>query len=88
MKKYLLFAAAITVMAGCTNDSVVESTPDASANNVGKAIVFNSSSSAVTRADYTGLAAAEKLNNNFVVQGVKGDGTAQEIVFNNYNVNL
>ena len=87
MKKFLFFAAAITVMAACTSDNIVgEGNNEYPVNGEVKAITFGSSAATTTRADYTGADAAAKLNNNFVVQGVKGDGTSQEIVFNNYNV--
>lgn len=87
MKKYLFFAAAITVMAACTSDNIVgEGNNEYPVNGEVKAITFGSSAATTTRGDYTGATAAGKLNNNFVVQGVKGDGTSQEIVFNNYNV--
>ena len=88
MKKLLFLAAAVTVMASCTNDNVVG---DATKGNVypeSTPISFKSTNAATTRADFTGSEAAAKLGNNFVVQGVKGDGATQEIVFNNYNVNF
>ena len=87
MKKILFFAAAVTVMVGCTSDNIVGDGPDGAAKG-SKAISFQSKSSVVTRADYTGKDAAAMLGNNFVVQGVKGDGTTQEVVYNNYNVNF
>ena len=54
-----------------------------------KAITFNGSSTAITRAPSTGTDAATKLNNNFVVEGVKWDGgsSTQEVVYDHYNVN-
>lgn len=54
-----------------------------------KAITFNGSSTAITRAQSTGADAATKLNNNFVVEGVKWDGgsSTQEGVYDHYNVN-
>lgn len=88
MKKILFFAAAITVMVGCTNDNVVGENPEFPVSGDMKPISFGSFAAATTRADYTGATAAEKLGNNFVVQGVKGNGTTQEIVYNNYNVNF
>ena len=89
MKKFFYFAAAITVMASCTSDSIVGvDNNEYPVNGELKSISFGSSAAATTRADYTGATAADKLNNNFVVQGVKGNGTTQEIVYNNYNVNF
>lgn len=90
MKKLFLFAAAVTVMASCTNNEIVGDGAYTAKTGEGTAISFSGSSSALTRADYTGADAAGKLNNKFVVQGVKSDGTIanQEVVFNNYNVNF
>ncbi len=89
MKKILFFAAAITVMVGCTNDNIVGDGPDVTSRG-SKTISFQSKSSAVTRADYTGATAATMLGNNFVVEGVKSNGTVatQEVVFDHYNVNF
>ena len=63
-------------------------------------ILFSSSQSAFTRADFTGAEAAEKLGNMFVVSGYKGGQTAwktdhtgddaiknNNIVYDNYLVN-
>lgn len=88
MKKYLFLASAVTAMVSCSNESIVGPTPDVPTNQIANAIAFTGKSTAITRAELSGVDAATKLNNNFVVQGVKGNGTAQEIVFNNYNVNF
>ena len=88
MKKILFFATAITVMVGCSSESIVGDGPDATGN--GKAIVFKSSSAAITRADHTGAEAAALLGSNFVVEGMKSNGTIQATdapVFDHYNVN-
>ena len=89
MKKILFFAAAITVMVGCTNDNVVSENPEFPVSGEMKPISFGSFAAATTRADYTGATAATKLGNNFVVEGVKSNGTVatQEVVFDHYNVN-
>ena len=87
MKKYLLFATtALVALASCTSEDSVSENPAPEVQEV-KTISFGSSTSAITRAEHTGAEAAGMLNNNFVVHGVKGNGSAQEIVFNNYNVN-
>lgn len=90
MKKKLFFAAvAIVALASCAdNEFVGEVSPNLKADGE-SAIVFNSGANAITRADYLDADAAAKLNNNFVVEGVKSDGTATSgvVVFNNYNVN-
>ena len=87
MKKLLFLAAAITVMASCTNDSVVGEGNEFPVSGDLKAITFRSSSAATTRTDNTGADAAALLGSNFVVEGVKGDGSAQNTVFDHYNVN-
>ena len=89
MKKILFFAAAITVMVGCTNDNVVSENPEFPVSGEMKPISFGSFAAATTRADYTGKTAADMLGDNFVVEGVKSNGTVatQEVVFDHYNVN-
>lgn len=89
MKKVLFFATALIALASCTNNDFVGEAPTPTSQTDQGAIVFGSGLNEVTRADYTGSDAATKLNNNFVVEGVKSDGTisAAEIVFDNYNVN-
>ena len=89
MKKLFYLAAAITVMASCTSDTIVGDATNVAVNREATPISFRSSAAATTRTDFSGDEAATKLGNNFVVQGVKGDGSVdgQEMVFNNYNVN-
>lgn len=89
MKKLFYLAAAITVMASCTSDNLVDS-PNVAQNGESGAIVFGSTYSGLTRADHTGADAAALLGNNFVVMGMKSDGTiaaADAPVFDHYNVN-
>ncbi len=91
MKKYFFLATALVALASCSSDEMInDSSPiQNQVQDNGKAIVFSSSSAATTRAEYTGKTAAEKLNSNFVVHGVKSDGVIanQKVVYNNYNVN-
>lgn len=86
MKKFLYLAAAITVMASCTSDNLVDA-PNTAQKGESGAIVFGSTYKGMTRADHTGSEAAALLKNNFVVEGVKGNGSSQEVVFDHYNVN-
>ena len=90
MKKYLFFAAALVALASCSDEQFVGSnspnTPDAIGDNNG-AIVFNTGTKTITRADHVGADAANLLGKNFVVYGFKGDGSTQEKVFDHYNVN-
>ena len=88
MKKLFYLAAAITVMASCTSDNLVDS-PNVAQNGESGAIVFGSTYSGLTRADHVGADAAALLGENFVVEGVKSDGgtSTKEVVFDHYNVN-
>ncbi len=89
MKKYFFLATALVALASCSSDEMInDSSPvqNQSQDN-GKAIVFSSSSAATTRAEFNGAEAATKLGNNFVVEGVKGDGSTQNVVYDHYNVN-
>ena len=90
MKKILFFAAAALTLAACTSDDFVGSNDGPKGLEKG-AIAFNSFNAATTRADYSGAEAATKLGNNFVVLGMKSDGTiaaADAPVFDHYNVNF
>ncbi|MBP5342171.1 MAG: hypothetical protein J6Y52_07440 [Bacteroidales bacterium] len=87
MKKLFFLAAAITVMASCTNDNVVGEGNEPKATGENGAIVFNSTFKGATRADHVGADAAALLNNNFVVEGIKTVGGTVYEVFDNYNVN-
>lgn len=89
MKKLFLFAAAVTVMASCTNNEIVGDGAYTAKTGEGTAISFSGSNSALTRADHTGSDAAALLGSNFVVEGVKSNGTisADAPVFDHYNVN-
>ena len=92
MKKSMLFAAAAVVaMVGCTNEDFTGF--QNKAENGEMAINFGSGTKKLTRAEnIEGAAAAELLDNNFVVLGIKSDGdltssTAAQTVFDYYNVN-
>ena len=90
--KYFIFAAIAAVgLVGCTNDdfvgnlspNVVEETTVAD-----NGIRFGGGFKAITRADKVGADAADLLNNEFVVLGMKGDGVVANMtkVFDNYSV--
>ena len=84
MKKIFFYAAAALTLAACTSDDFVGSNDGPKGMEKG-VISFNSRNAATTRNDYTGDAAATKLGNNFVVMGMKSDGTiaaADAPVFN------
>jgi len=88
MKKVLFFATALIALASCTNNDYVGDAPTPTSQDTQGAIVFGSGLNEITRANYTGKAAADKLNNQFVVGGFKGaTSVATTTVFDNYNVN-
>ena len=90
MNKYFIFAAAFVALASCSNDSFVgDNSPTMGGESGnGGAIVFSSGTNGTTRANQIGADAADLLGNQFIVLGVKGDGTGkdQSIVFSNYVV--
>lgn len=90
MKKYLFFAAAITLMASCADDNFVGENGYAGLEDGSNAINFGLSLQKTTRADIMGSAAAELLGNNFYVTGTKGTEAATSptptLVFDNYLV--
>lgn len=89
MKKYLFFAAAITLMVGCADDNIVNNGIETPVNGELRPITFGSYTTATTRADFEDDEAAALLGNNFVVEGVKWDGgsSTKDVVFDHYNVN-
>ena len=86
MKKYLFLAAAVTMMASCSDNNYVGDNNPNSPDGSG-AIAFGSGFKAVTRGNTTGAQAADLLNKKFVVSGFKGNGTTMSTVFDNYIVN-
>lgn len=89
MKKYLFFAAAITLMVGCADDNIAVQGDDYPVDNSG-AIKFGINIPNATRADFIGATAAEKLGGMFVVEGTKGkeetNSPSLSVVFDNYLV--
>lgn len=95
MKTNLFFAVlASVVFVGCSSNDFVGDTPPSPVQNATEvAIIFNSGTTALTRADLYGSAAAAKLGNAFVVYGTKHAAAETEattndaVVFNNFQVN-
>ena len=97
MKKYLLFATAALALASCTNESYLGTAEELATTKGEQPISFGFNVPAPTRAE--GVAAATKLNNQFIVWGEKGEadgavhtaddgGTnTHQLVFPNYQVN-
>lgn len=92
MRKSLCFAVAILLMASCSEESYVGNKNLVNQETDKGAIAFGAGSSAITRGDLYGSAAAEKLGNKFVVYGTKHvsaeDKTAANdaVIFNNFQV--
>lgn len=85
-KNFFIAVLALGTLASCTSDEFVgENGPNALQSN-SDAIGFGSGFRAVTRADHTGKNAATLLNNQFIVSGFKGDGSAMTSVFPDYVV--
>lgn len=81
-------ALATFALVSCVDDNYVGDQEALNAANGTGAISFGSGFKAVTRAAKTGAEAAQMLNNNFVIEGVKTIGTDPVAeVFDNYNVN-
>lgn len=103
-KYFYLAALASLTLASCSSDDFIAEAPPVEVENTTQVpILFNSLKSNFTRGanDFTGAAAAEKLNGMFVVSGYKGgqtkwadaDNTSatppvkkNSIVFDNYKV--
>ena len=89
MKKYLIFAASALVLASCSSDDFLGENPG-NVQNATTAINFGGGTGKITRANSEGEAAANLLDNNFVVVGFKGNATEAantNLVFDHYNVN-
>lgn len=85
MKKVLLTSLSALLLAGCADNEFLGSEEAQHTINGDKAILFDSGTKAQTRAE--GSTAAGLLNKNFVVMGIKGDGSTKTKVFDHYNVN-
>lgn len=89
MKKALLTSLAALLLAGCADNEFLGSEEALHTVNGDKAILFTSQSAPMTRGEKGGSDAAALLGNNYVVMGVKSNGTtaSQQVVFNHYNIN-
>lgn len=93
MKKYFIFALAAVAMASCTNDDFLgEGQGQSLVEGQNGAILFSTAGGQKTqkgtkrKANLSHTESAAALNNNFVVEGIKGDGSTQTEVFDHYNV--
>lgn len=88
-KYYFLAALATAVFASCANDEYVGDVSLVTQTSGASAINFGGGFNAMTRADFTGSAAATKLGNAMKVYGVKQNRTTTanyDGVFVNYSV--
>lgn len=90
-KYFFLAALAGMTLASCSDDVFVgDNSPNVVEETaIDNGILFGGGFRAVTRGNSVGAAAAELLGNEFIVTGVKGDGTGkdQTNVFKSYTVN-
>ena len=90
MKKYLYFSIAALALVSCSDDEYIgQGAGTGQKDNLDNAIMIGGSTAAFTRSEHDKGDAAELLGNNFVVEGIKGDGIVanQKEVFDHYNVN-
>lgn len=87
IKKTNIALLTTLLLVGCADKEFLGSEEALHIGNGEKPILFESGAKALTRADITGKAAALLLNKNYIVQGVKGDGTNHQLAFDHYNIN-
>lgn len=93
MKKQLLMTSlAALALTSCSDNEFLGTEEAQRVQNGDVQIAFSSGTAWLTRADHVGAEAAGLLNNNFVVEGIKGNGDyegdlTQTEVFDHYNVN-
>ena len=85
MKKYLFFAASALALASCSSDDFVG---DNSGNlqSATTTINFGGETGKTTRANQTGVTAANTLKNHFVVFGDKTNAAGTQAVYDHYDV--
>lgn len=91
MNKYFLLAASALALASCSSDDFLGENPGNGQNAANSVINFGGETGKTTRAGNSeGAAAAELLENNFVLVGFKGNATDAAntgLAFDHYNVN-
>lgn len=92
MNKYFIAAASTLALASCSSDDFLGEIQGNEQNGATSAINFGGDTGKITRATSTGNAAADLLENNFVVVGFKGSKTNEAnnetYAFDHYNVNF
>lgn len=92
MNKYFIAAASALALASCSSDDFLGEIQGNEQNGATSAINFGGDTGKITRATTKGNAAADLLENNFVVVGFKGSKTDaannETYAFDHYNVNF
>lgn len=92
MNKFFIAAASALALASCSSDDFLGEIQGNEQNGATSAINFGGDTGKITRATTKGNAAAELLENNFVVVGFKGsktDAANNDVyAFDHYNVNF
>lgn len=92
MNKYFIAAASALALASCSSDDFLGEIQGNEQNGATSAINFGGDTGKITRATTKSNAAAELLENNFVVVGFKGSKTKEAnnetYAFDHYNVNF
>ena len=92
MNKFFIAAASALALASCSSDDFLGEIQGNEQNGATSAINFGGDTGKITRATTEGNAAAELLENNFVVVGFKGSKTKEAnnetYAFDHYNVNF
>lgn len=92
MNKFFIAAASALALASCSSDDFLGEIQGNEQNGATSAINFGGDTGKITRATKKGNAAAELLENNFVVVGFKGSNedaaNNENYAFDHYNVNF
>lgn len=92
MNKFFIAAASALALASCSSDDFLGEIQGNEQNGATSAINFGGDTGKITRATSTGNAAADLLENNFVVVGFKGSeedaANNKTYAFDHYNVNF
>lgn len=92
MNKFFIAAASALALASCSSDDFLGEIQGKEQNGATSAINFGGDTGKITRATTKGNAAAELLENNFVVVGFKGSNedaaNNENYAFDHYNVNF
>lgn len=92
MNKFFIAAASALALASCSSDDFLGEIQGNEQNGATSAINFGGDTGKITRDTSSGKAAADLLENNFVVVGFKGNKTAEAnnevYAFDHYNVNF